>query len=229
MLRIYLKQFDFNNDSINLSILVYFYILFWNYSALGIWFYPYDIPAILFFIIGLYFIKREKFIYFYPFFILGTFNRESIIIILLAFVLSYRSFREIFKVKNIVSMFLFIITWLIIKYFLHIEFSSNPAEQIGGNLFLNKVSENIQFLQDLLKLDKFYIMRIFSFGGIWLFIYTIKDELDDFSKRMLLIIPVFLLIMFFVGNLQEVRIYSELVPIFIIPGYQLLRKYLITN
>lgn len=100
---------------------------------------------------------------------------------------------------------------------------------MGGNLFLNKTSENIQFLLGLLKLDKFYILRIFSFGGLWLFIYRIKDELDDFSKRMLILIPIFLLIIFFVGKLQEVRIYSELIPLFIIPGCQLLRKYLLTN
>lgn len=229
MLRIYLMQFDFNSNSINLSILIFFYILFWNYPALGIWFYPYDLPAILFFLTGLYFIKKEKFIYFYPFFILGTLNRETIIIILLAYVLSFRSFGNVFKISNIGIISLFIATWLIIKYYLYIEFSSNPAEQMGGNLFLNKTSENIQFLLGLLKLDKFYILRIFSFGGLWLFIYKIKDELDDFSKRMLIIVPIFLLIIFFVGKLQEVRIYSELVPLFIIPGRQLLRKYLLTN
>ena len=222
-------QFDFNSNSINLSILVFFYLLFWNYPALGIWFYPYDLPAILFFLTGLYFIKKEKFIYFYPFFILGTLNRETIIIILLAYVLRFSSFGNVFKISNIGIISLFIATWLIIKYYLYIEFSSNPAEQMGGNLFLNKTSENIQFLLGLLKLDKFYILRIFSFGGLWLFIYRIKDELDDFSKRMLILIPIFLLIIFFVGKLQEVRIYSELIPLFIIPGSQLLRKYLLTN
>lgn len=116
MLRNYLMQFDFNSNSINLSILVFFYLLFWNYPALGIWFYPYDLPAILFFLTGLYFIKKEKFIYFYPFFILGTLNRETIIIILLAYVLSFRSFGNVFKISNIGIISLFIATWLIIKY-----------------------------------------------------------------------------------------------------------------
>lgn len=226
MLRIYLKQFNLDSNSINLSVLVYFYILLWNYPALGIWFYPYDIPAMFFFIIGLYFIKKEKFLYFYPIFLIATLNRETIIIILLAYILSYKSFRELLNLSTFFITILYLTSWLFVKYILFIEFSSNPAEQIGGNLFLYKANENIQFLKELIKFDKFYILRIFTFGGLWLFFYSVMDRIDNFSKRMLVIIPVFISIIFFVGNLHEVRIYSELVPLVIIPGHQILKKYL---
>jgi hypothetical protein len=202
--RIYLKQYFTDNLSVNIGILVLFYVLFWNYPALGIWIYPADIPAILFFVIGLIFLRNNKFLKFYPVFIVACFYRETI--------------------TNIHIVILYSVTWLLIKYLLYLIFQNNPSETTGGNIFLMKIYENLEFLKGLLKLDKFYILRVFSFGALYIFIPALLKYLDDFHKKILLLIPIYIFIIFFVGKFQEVRIYSELVPLFIVPGVYLLKN-----
>lgn len=221
-LRIFLDEFHFSKAEKNISVIIFFYILLWNYPTLGIWIYPYDIPAILFFLIGLIFIKRNMFLHFFPIFIIGCFNRETIILVLLAYWLSKKSLSEV--ARTLPLSILYFVSWLLIKYFLYLVFINNPAETTGRNLFLLKATENLNFVKELFLLDKFYLLRLFSFGGLYFLIPFSYKYLDEFSKKMLMIIPIYIVIIFFVGKFQEVRIYSELIPLFIIPSYKFLEK-----
>lgn len=223
--RLFIKLYFRDQFSVNVGVIVLFYILFWNYPALGIWLHPADIPAILFFLLGLIFIQKNNFLKYYPLFVLACFNRESIILILFAYIMSRKNLKEI--LLNLHILILYLITWGAIKFLLYSIFQNNPAEVPAGSLFLLKFNENLDFLWGLMKLDKFYFLRIFAFGGIYLFIYNVFDRLDITYKKLLLTVPVYLIIILFVGKFQEIRVFSELVPLFIIPGILLVKSKLL--
>ncbi len=222
--RIYLREYIDNKLIEHFGIILLFYILLWNYCALGVWLYPWDIPSIVFFTIGLICIKQNRMLLFFPLFVIATFNRETIILVILAHIITRDNLRMFFRAIPV--SFLYFTVWLFIKYILYLIFIDNPLEPDGGKLFLNKVSENIDFLIALLKFDKFYILRIFSFGGLYFLIPFAIKYLDNFTKRLLILIPVILVIIFMVGKFQEVRIYSELVPIILLPAILKFKKYI---
>lgn len=225
--RLFIKEYFKEELYINVGIIVLFYILFWNYAALGIWLHPADIPAILFFLLGLIFIKKNKFKTYYPIFILACFNRESIILILIVYLLTRKNFKEV--LYNSYIIILYTLTWLIIKFTLYHIFQNNPAEISDGHIFLLKFYENLEFLSGLVKLDKFYFLRIFAFGAIYFFIPHILKSLDQMHKRLLLLIPFYIVIIFFFGKFQEIRVFSELVPLFVVPGILLVKEYLVNK
>ncbi len=223
--RIFIKQYFREQFFVNIGIIILFYILFWNFVALGIWLHPADIPAILFFIIGLISIQRNNFIKYFPIFVLACFNRESIILILFAYIITRKNLIEI--LSNLQIIIIYTVAWLAIKYLLYIIFKNNPTEIVDGNLFLLKFNENVEFLIGLFKFDKFYLLRFFAFGGIYLFIPVVFNKLDSLTKKLLLIIPIFFVIVLFVGKFQEMRVFAELVPIFIVPGIILSKRDLL--
>src|SRR5206468_2339407 len=52
-------------------------------------YYPYDVPSVLFFTVGLLLIHGGGWIWYYPLFVLATFNRETSIFLVVAAVLAW--------------------------------------------------------------------------------------------------------------------------------------------
>lgn len=188
---------------LSLSLL---YVLPFNFllpRILSFW-YPWDMPSILFFVIGLILIYKKKWIFYYPVFIVATFNRETTLFLVFIYFVVFWG-RE--KLKIIIShCFAQLILWIGIKYILYNAYSDN----IGAGLFENHLLDNIRFLMNI----KNYPLLLSNMGFIWIpTIFYFGLIKDIFVKRSLLVIFPFCACMIYVGNIGEMRIYGEIIPV----------------
>ncbi len=192
--------------------LVLFYPLLWNYCILSPFFFPWDIPAIAFFILGLLYMVDRRWMAYYVVFILASLNRETSCFLVVAYILVEIGRRD---TKPIVANVLVqTLIWLLIKYTLTMMFSANP----GAKVFENHMRNNINFYLTTREWGLPIISRMFTFGFLWALIPLYWKRQPLFFKKMLLIAVPFLTGMSIVGNLFEARIYSELVPIIVGPA-----------
>jgi hypothetical protein len=195
----------------NFYTLAIFYPIFWNYYILTRDIFPSDIPAILFFTLGLVFLYQKKWKLFYLVFILGCINRETTCFLILAYLLIYW---DKSKPRNLfINISGLAIIWVVIKLILSIAFAANG----GDNLLTFQLWNNIKYLSTmpglLLKVDIYTISRFWVFGFIWVLIPFNWKSQPGFIKRLLFMAVPFILAMSVPGILWEFRVYSELIPV----------------
>ncbi len=181
--------------------------------------YPYDIPSILFFTLGLIVIYRKNWLLFYPLFIISTFNREtSCFLTVICF--SVAVGREKWSSLSL-HVLAQLLIWCAIKRWLYLVYLSNP----GDALCLWNIRSNI----DILTQPRAYPLLLSNLCYLWIPVLIYWRHIPDyFLRRTVAVIPVFFAFMFLVGNMWELRIYAELIPIvlsaFIIILKELLKK-----
>ena len=172
-------------------------------------YYPSDISSILFTVIGLNYIYKNKLAYFYIVFLFATINRETSLFLSFIFLIHY--YNKITFLKLSYHGILQGIIWISIKSFLYHTFSDNP----GRGLFeSDHLSSNISFM-----INPFNFLYFFSnMGFIWIFTFKFLDRIQNIflTKSLWVILPHFL-IMLFVGNIFELRIFGEMIPIVLTP------------
>lgn len=185
-----------------LILLPYQYIFYsWTLNAI---YYPYDTPSVLFFTLGLIFIYKKNWFIYYPLFIVATFNRETTVFLVFVFLFTTI---EKNKVKPVLfHAFSQVLIWMLIKKYLGDLYGNNP----GQGYFINFFYINLSVATNPLNI----IRMASSFGFIWVaVIFYFKLIADKFVERSLLVVFPFLLGMFIVGTITELRIYGELIPV----------------
>lgn len=170
--------------------------------------YPYDIPQILFFTIGLYMIITKKMSLFIPLFILCTFNRETsaFLIPMVLFAGKKNIFRENRLILYIILLF---VIWISIKVFLHAVIP-NP-----GQVFYYKLDFNFNYIKthDLIR----WIQLLC--GTLLILIIPILIFLKRLKKysfvNILFVLLLFYIAMLVIGKIFEYRIFSENIPLII--------------
>jgi hypothetical protein len=199
--RILLRTF-FSNAGASFGALLLAYAMYWNYAVFGIWRMPFDLPAILLFTLGLFALVRQRWVLFYLAFVLGALNRETILVLSVAFIfLSWKRAEPTFVWKHVgVQLGL----WMLIRATLIVIFRNNQ-----GGQFQTQFAANISNLMSGMPT----IPLLLSFGGLWLPAFLGWRAVDNRIRRLLLVTIPFAGVMVIVGNLHELRIYNELVPI----------------
>jgi hypothetical protein len=213
--RYYLSFFfphPLQNGTLALSL---FYVLPFNY-LLSYW-YPWDIPSVLFFTAGLIFIYRRQWWGYYPLFIIATFNRETSYFLIAAYLLTnYGRHLAHHQLAHVTAQ---LVIWVLIKLSLYWLYLESPAR-----LFSFKLTANLLALAEPLSLLTF----LTNWGVLWLPILLFYRLIDDpFLRRLLLVVPLFLGVMLMVGVVTELRIYGELIPI-IVPATLIIFRRLFT-
>ncbi len=211
--REYLFCFFPRDIAYNYSFLL-LYPLFWNYCALNQIYLPSDIPAILFFVLGLIFIFKENWRLYYLFYLISTLNRDTSLFLIFAFL--FTKFAKLKKKELFFHASFQLMIWVSIKYLLAKLFIR------GVTPVSYQLKENITYLLSLLKFNSFTFSALlsfgFSFGLIWLLIpFSWKTQPDYFKKLLFVLIPFYCFVFLF-GTLGEVRIYNELIPILLAPA-----------
>jgi hypothetical protein len=183
-----------------------FYALPFNYlfpSYYPAW-YPWDMPSVLFFTLGLILLYQKNWIFYYPLFIAATFNRETACF--LTFVYLFTAIgRSPFKKVGFHCALQFLI-WASIKALLYQLYSENP----GHGFFATRLAYNFEFLKN----PRYYGYLFSSMGVIWIVpLFYFRFIPDIFVKRSLLVLIPFMVGMFIVGNMDELRIYGEMIPV----------------
>jgi hypothetical protein len=223
--RAYISLFIENRVVASAGALSLFYVLPFNYlNNYGDWYYPYDIPSVLFITLGLILLYKRSFTWYYPLFILATFNRETTIF--LTFIFLFVFWGRLGKKELTLHIAAQAFAWIIIKTILHFIYENNP----GGGLFEN------HFFLNLTDLGKhgFYPYVATAAGVVWLpCLFFFRFVKDEFVRRAMWVLLPFLATMMFMGNLHELRIYGEMIPIVLTPAviifYEMVKRSFAAN
>ncbi len=219
--------------SFSLYFIIPFELILPRYIA--IW-YPYDTFGLLFFICGLILIHNKNFRWFYPLFIIATFNRETscFLTVILLFVWWKRMPRK--------TLFLHVfgqfIIWITIKLFLSLIFSDRYGGQFSTQLFYNLNFFSTIYYSAItagtirlpFKIESIFklVYILGNFGFIYLLIIIFWQKLDNiFLRRASLAIIPFYLSMLFVGLIYEYRIFGEIIPLVLMPVLYILVKIIL--
>lgn len=180
------------------------YVLPFNFTYT--FFYPYDLPALLFTTLGLIALYRRQWLAFYALFVLATFNRETSYFLAFVF-LAVSAGREApgTIAKHLMAQ---AGVWLAIKGALFLLFRHNPAQGMGVFEF--------QFVRNLGMLAQpgTWLLLARNWGMMWVFLLLWHKQIHSpFLRRALLAGLAQLAVLFVVGVIEELRIYGELIPL----------------
>jgi hypothetical protein len=213
--------------SFSLYFIIIFELILPRYQPL--W-YPYDAYSLLFFLIGLLLIRKGIYNYwFYILFIIATFNRETTLF--LTVILLFTAWGEMPKTKLFKHISAQLFIWITIKIFLARLFSSSP-----GEIFQNQYISNFRFLTDINYESRLPTMvelffrpayLIGNFGFIYLLIIVYWKKIDNsFLRSSTLVLIPFYLVMLYAANIYEYRIFTEMIPIVLMPSLYILVRLL---
>lgn len=177
---------------------------------------PYDITAVLFMTIGAAMIVNRRWVWYYPLFLLGALNRETILFCTLFFLLV--SWRQMQRGTLAIHVTAQAVLWLGVKALMMWLYGGNTGqdfEYYHAGTLLPHWQSNIELLMNW----KYVIMVASAFGFTWLLIpigwrRLVKPEL----RKMVWVAVPYLVVLIFFGNLNELRAYAELLPFVLVPA-----------
>lgn len=178
--------------------------------------YWFDTPTILFFTLGLTFLHQKKWAFYYVLFTVATLNRETTCFLTLAYLCTALGREKISTIAGHCGA-QFII-WMTIKTVLGRIYVGNPGpngfEWFDGDSTIPHYVDNLKVLANPVNLAGFLSFM----GFLWIpVLFYYKKIGNEFVQRCLWIIPPYFLGMFFVANIYELRIFSDLVPVVLTP------------
>ena len=194
----------------------------WNYIIINGFidgaglYYPYDIPSLTFFTLGIILFVKKKWIYFYPIFCLACLNRESAFFISIAgFLLNYdltlHSLSGNIK-KNlniIIHVSIQALLWFSSRIILSYIFKDNPGD------FFESPHSMIDFLSNVLKQEQHWAMQnpiwfLTLFAGTWIIPFFGWSQFNSKMKRFLIVGIIYMFVLTLRSNMMETRVYNEL-------------------
>lgn len=163
--------------------------------------YIYDFPALFLFTAGLVLLAQERWTLFYPLFVLGCVNKETMFLLWVLFLVWFRKRMPTptFLFHLVAQALLFAVVRIAIMY----AFADNPGDSLPFQLYPNlHVALRGYSLTTLLYLTLF----------IWLVAYDFRHKHPFLTTALLLTIPFGLLVLFS-GVLTELRAAYELFPV----------------
>jgi len=164
--------------------------------------YIYDFPSLLLFTMGLLLMQKRKWTLFYPVFIIGCLNKETMVILLVGFVLLF--YQRMSRRKMLLHVAAQLGIFAIVKGLAMYQYGANPGSSLEFHLY-----RNIHFL--LLPYN--VVTLIVGAVIIGLTVYDIKEKHILLRKMAWLIVP-FAALMVVFGLVNEVRALYELFPIY---------------
>jgi hypothetical protein len=203
--RRYLSLFIKDQVLTSVMALTLYAILPFNYFNLP--YYPYDIPSVLFFTLGLLLIHERKWWWFYPLFAAATLNRETSIFLTVVTVFVLFDTYSWPRLSLLAGSQLAI--WAAIKMALWALYRHN--RWLGYGLYQFQLKANVATIRTFPVKG---LIALSTWGCLWLAVVIWHRRIHDvFLKRTLWTIPVFIASMFVVGFVIELRIYGEVLPI----------------
>jgi hypothetical protein len=173
-------------------------------------FFPYDTPSVLFFMVGLILIHQEQWRWFYPMFALATVNRETSIflVVVTVLVLAGRYGGRVLAAMAGAQLAI----WAVIKIALWLLYYDNRG--VAFSLFDYQLRVNaFTVLEAPIK----SLATLATWGCAWIWVLLWLSHIrDDFLRRALWVVPVFVAGMLVVGFLPEIRIYGEMIPLILV-------------
>lgn len=223
--RYFLASF-FRGKILDLLAIGLLLVLPWNYLLPQEYplFIPADIPAAMFFTLLLALMLRAEWRWYYLLFALATINRETTCFVSLIFLLTQWKRLPLNKLLTHLGAQLAI--WVSIKTALWLIYADNPGVlfEIYGVLGeRTHLAGNLEFLADPGRIP----VLLSCFGYLWIVALFWRKRIgSEFIRRALLGLPVFFVVMLFIGNLNETRIFGEFAPLVYVAGVLIIKSFL---
>jgi hypothetical protein len=175
-------------------------------------YYPSDLPAIVFFTVGLALLLQKQWFAFYPLFIVATFNRETTCFLTLAYFFTSLGRERLTTIAKHVGAQALL--WATIKLILVDIYGANSvrAYALHFDLYRDRIADNVSYLHEPQAVPLFAIASMFAF--LWIPLFALRRYIQNpFIERAIWIVPVYVGSMFYVGEMPELRIYGELIPL----------------
>ncbi|HLA63172.1 MAG TPA: hypothetical protein VK610_02005, partial [Rhodothermales bacterium] len=211
--RSFLRSFVSDAATRRLAALAVFVPLALNYATpyrYNAIFFPYDTASAAFFAGGLALMLRREWRWFYPLFVVATLNRETTCFLTVAYVcVALGRERPAVIARHVVAQALL---WGGLKMGLGALYAANVTLDVGATgLFSNQLARSGRILTAVPGLV--YLATI-TMGGAAVVAFLLRRRIGDARLlRLFGVVPPFLLGMVVVGELLEVRIYGELIPL----------------
>lgn len=221
--RHYLSLFIRNSALCSVLSITMFSALLFNFvlpcpSPLAfVFWYPWDIPSVMFFTFGLALLYRRDWRSYYILFCIATLNRETTAFLTIVYIITEfgRSSTRTIGLHCMAQ----IAIWVGLKYVLYLAYGDNPMIEAqerllpGGFIDYQQWSWNILAIKDY----RSYPFLISSIGFATVPTLLLWRMIpDEFVKRSLLVIIPLIPASMFIGTIVELRIFGELVPIILI-------------
>lgn len=181
--------------------------------------FPYDLPSLMFFCIGIYLVVSNRLWLYYLVFPLAVLNRETICFLTIFFLIwNLQQIRERggkLSPKEATPLMVHVLVqaaiWLAIKAWLAHLFAGNPVATFSatkGSFFTFRLFFN---LKELIKLQQWPVYLSccgFLLPALWLQRRWIRSA--GISQACAVILPLWFVGMMIVGVIPEIRIFSEL-------------------
>jgi len=180
-------------------------------------FFIYDIPSMFFFTLAMLLMLKEKWPWYYPIFVLATFNRETtffLIIIYLFIAFRNKPFKSIALHGGLQMA-----VWMAIKLLMYALYYENSGQPLTF-----RIDSNLHFLSVL-----HYLPNMLSaMGWIWIpvLLFYRRIPYPELRRSVLAFFP-FAVSMFIVGNVFEFRIYGEFIPVILAAFWVILRQIML--
>lgn len=196
----------------------------WNYMFTNSIYHSYDIPSLFFYSCCLYLFIRNKYFLFYITFAIATLNRESTCFITISLTLLLVRFNSNFSIKNIITINSCLLRHLVAQttlWFLIVQLIGWLVRDSPGQSYEATYSMAV-FIANMwsgstswpfLNTETFFgnpRCFITLFGCIWLLIPFLWKYIPKDCKKLLLLIPIYLIPALLYANLMETRVYHEL-------------------
>lgn len=196
----------------------------WNYMFINSIFHSYDIPSLFFYCLCLYLFLNKKYLPFYVMFTVATLNRESTCFISISVALLLSKFNSDYRLKDIFIRNFNLIKHLIAQaalWFLIVLLISWLVNDSPGQSYEEPYSMRV-FIANMWNGDPSWPFlnteafienpRCFLtlFGCTWVVIPFFWKYIPKDCKKLLLLIPIYMIPALLYANLMETRVYHEL-------------------
>jgi hypothetical protein len=211
--RKYLSNF-MRADFATLFSIALIYPMIWNLCLLNRLCLPFDVPSVMFFILGCHFIYRRNWRAYYPVLALASLNRETSCFLIVVFLLSM--WGEMNKRTLAAHLLAQVSLWMATKCLLYA--AMGPDQRVLSTF---RFGMNVQCLRDILVLQnnglKDLIKLALCCGGIYWFIPWLLHGQPRFVRRSLFAAVPFLCVAMVMHLIDEMRSYLEVIPLVLTP------------
>jgi hypothetical protein len=196
--------------SFSLFFVLPFHIFFPRPYHANYWF---DTPGMFFFTLGLVFLHQKRWAAYYPLFLIATFNRETTCFLTVIHLLtSAGRAKPGALAAHCAAQF---VIWMAVKILLGKIYIHNPGadgfEWYDGS-GLPHYADNLLFFAKPANIPAFLSIM----GFLWIPVVLFHKRIGDgFVRRSLWVFFPYFAGMFLVANIYELRIFTDLIPVFL--------------
>jgi hypothetical protein len=163
--------------------------------------YIYDLPALTLFTAGAVLLVQGRWSWYYPLFVAGCINKETMVLLVVAFILLYRTSLTLSTVLKHVALHL--VLFGAVKLMIMHAFADNPGPVLAFQLFANV---------HRLLMGYSWTELLVATATVLLIVYRLDTKPRTLVQLSLLVVPFGVLMVLF-GVLSELRAVYELIPI----------------